>query len=139
MKHEKKHHHHKRIPTQTTLHLRHHKRRITFHGKVTAKGEHRKMPVPSGTVALVDTVSGNTVAKATLDSSGNYSISWTSVPGTYNFVANYSGDTNFDPSQSAAVPDTVNPVLQPSTTTLNMTPAIPQVAGTSVTFSGTVS
>ena len=96
------------------------------------------MATPTGTVTVVDTISGNTVASGTLDASGNASLAWTAVAGTYNFVANYSGDANFDPGTSAPIPYTVTAVLQTVTVNLTATPASPQTAGTAVEFAASV-
>ena len=92
------------------------------------------MPVPSGTVSVVDTTSNNTVATGTLDGSGNATLSWTAVAGTYNFVVNYSGDSNFDPGQSAPIPYVVNAVLANVVVNATVAPPSPANAGAGVTF-----
>lgn len=98
----------------------------------------RKMPTPTGSVSIIDTTSGNTVATGSLDANGNASISWASVTGTYSFIAKYSGDSNFESGQSPTVPYVVTAVLQQVTVTLSASPASPQPSGTSVTFVSSV-
>ena len=93
------------------------------------------MAVPSGTVSVVDTISSSTVASGSLDSSGNASLSWTALAGTYNFVVNYSGDSNFDPGASAPIPYVVTAVLQNVTVNASVAPPSPAGAGTGVVFS----
>lgn len=92
------------------------------------------MAIPTGTVNIVDTNTGTTLATGTLDASGNVTLTWTAVTGIYTLVANYLGDSNFDPGSSPAVPYTVTAVLQNVTVTLNVSPPSPAPAGTSVTF-----
>lgn len=92
------------------------------------------MATPSGTVSVVDTISGNTVATGTLDANGNAALSWTAVTGTYNFVVNYSGDSNFDLGSSSPIPYVVNAVLQQVTVNASVAPPSPANAGEGVTF-----
>ena len=96
------------------------------------------MATPTGTITVVDTLSSTTVATGTLDASGNASLSWTAVAGTYNFVADYSGDSNFDPGKSAPIPYTVTPAMQTSTVTMTATPAGTAASGTAVAFTANV-
>ena len=63
--------------------------------QIHISGEH-SMAVPTGTVNVTDTISSTVVATGTLDASGSATLSWTSVAGTYNFVANYLGDSAFN-------------------------------------------
>jgi|SRR5271166_6221055 len=98
------------------------------------------MPVPTGTVSIMD--GSSTIAVATLDSGGNYSIANTQLStlsvGSHNLTAVYSGDANFLPSSSPVVVEVVNPTEQSSTTTLNVSPN-PVLQGQQVTCTGTVS
>ena len=105
--------------------------------KILVKGE-TAMAVPTGTVSVTDTIGGTTVATGTLDSTGAVSLTWTAITGTYNFVANYGGDANFDPGVSTAVPYTVTSVLQNVTVSLSAVPADTAPAGTAVAFASTV-
>ena len=92
------------------------------------------MLVPTGTVSVIDTTSSNVLASGTLDASGNASLTWTAVAGTYNLQAKYSGDAAFDPGVSAVVTYVVNAAMQNVNVNLSVSPASPQQAGTTVTF-----
>ena len=78
---------------------------------------------PTGTVTFSS--GSTTLGSAKLNSGGSASISLTAsgVPvGTYNVIASYGGDTNYQSSTSAAVP--VNVISQgTTTTTITATPA----------------
>ena len=94
--------------------------------------------VPTGTVQLAQ--DGNPIpgAVATLDGSGNYSITYAQLPvGADNITAIYSGDSAFDPSVSPVLVQQVNSVLTTTATSLAATPN-PSNLGQAVTFSGAV-
>jgi hypothetical protein len=66
-----------------------------------ATGSPASLPTPTGTITFT---SGTTViGSATLDTSGVATLTPSLSPGTYNIVAAYGGDTQHDPSSSAAV------------------------------------
>lgn len=74
---------------------------VTLSGSVTKT---TGTATPSGLVVFQDAVTGETVDKATLDGSGNYSISSTFLlGGSYNLIAHYGGDNSFAPKDSSAV------------------------------------
>lgn len=73
-----------------------------FNGSVTGSGG-----TPTGIVVL-ESPTGAAIDRATL-SAGNYTLSTTFLPGgSYNVMAHYGGDGTFAPSDSTAVPVTVN-------------------------------
>ena len=94
--------------------------------------------VPTGTVQFYDqSVGGNTGPAVTLDSDGNamYSESGQFSIGGHNIVAIYSGDSTYEGATSQ--PITIN--IQPSSTTLVVTPSTTTPAGGSTfTVTGTV-
>jgi hypothetical protein len=94
-------------------------------------------PTPTGTVTFQDTTRGFTVGTATLNGSGNGSI--TTAPttlrgGPHNITVTYSGDKNYATS-SGSFTQTVNKA--PTSTTI-VSSANPSASGTSVTFTATV-
>ena len=93
---------------------------------------------PTGTVTFF---SGTTaLGSATLDGNGNASMATTGLPvGTNAITAQYSGDTNFTASTSAAVTQTVSqtPSVSASTLTLSASTTNPS-AFTAVQFTATV-
>jgi len=96
------------------------------------------MPVPTGTVQLLNNGQPIAGAVATLDANGNFSINYAQLPvGANNITAQYSGDANFDPSTSPVDVQVVNSVLVKTATSLSSTPN-PSNSGDSVTFSGAV-
>ena len=75
---------------------------ITF--TVAVAGVGQTTPIPTGTVALLNTAvtPSATIGTITLDATGAGSFSSTTIPmGSYTIVASYSGDTNYEYSQSA--------------------------------------
>lgn len=69
---------------------------------------------PTGTVDFIDTSNGNAVVCDDVALSGGSAQCQTSTltPGTHNIRADYSGDGNFDPSQSNVVEQIVNACTQ---------------------------
>lgn len=94
--------------------------------------------IPTGTVDFVDTILG-TIGTGTLNGSGiaTYTTSSLAV-GTYSLSANYSGDSNFDPSSSSPpqFSQTVNQAL--TSVSLTGTPN-PSIFGENVTITATIS
>ncbi|MHB1959876.1 MAG: FG-GAP-like repeat-containing protein [Acidobacteriaceae bacterium] len=117
---------------------------VTF--TATVAGPSGNTAVPTGTVTFLDGTS--TLGTGTLNGSGvaTYSTSTLSV-GTHPITAQYSGDTNFAPSVSSAITETVNAAptftlaAQPSS--LSVMPGSSGTVGLSVTpvngFNQTVS
>src|SRR3989442_8388491 len=91
---------------------------------------------PTGTVNFLDgtTVIGSGTLSATAPFTATFTTSSLSV-GTHSNTANYTGDTNFNPSLSAAVSQVVNKC---ATTVTVASSANPSVFGQSVTFTATV-
>ena len=90
---------------------------------------------PSGTVTI--TADGSSVGTITLSGgTGTLSIGLTATGSTRTIVAQYGGDTNYNPANSSTVPQTVNAA---STTTVVTASSNPAVSGSSVTFTATVS
>ncbi len=88
---------------------------------------------PTGSVTFY---AGSTVLGTATVSSKKASLKTTSVPvGSQAITAVYSGDTNYAPSTSAALTQTVN---QDSTTSTVKSSANPSVYGQSVTYTATV-
>ncbi len=91
---------------------------------------------PTGTVTFLS--GSTTLGTATLDANGNASLVTTTLPvGTSTITAQYSGDSNFLASTSAAVTPTVSEVTQASTVTLSASTTNPS-AFSSVQFTATV-
>jgi len=69
---------------------------------------------PTGTVDFIDTSNGNAIVCDNVALSGGAAECQTSTltPGTHNIRADYSGDGNFDPSQSNVVAQVVNACTQ---------------------------
>ncbi len=117
---------------------------VTF--TATVAGPSGSTTAPTGTVTFMD--SATTLGTGTLNGSGvaTYSTSTLSV-GTHSITAQYSGDTNFAPSVSSAITETVNAAptftltAQPSS--LSVMPGSSGTVGLSVTpvngFNQTVS
>ncbi len=81
---------------------------------VAVAGVGQTTPVPTGTVALLNTAvtPAATIGTITLDSTGAGSFSSTTIPmGSYTIVASYSGDSNYEYGQSAPQPLNVTTVL----------------------------
>lgn len=79
---------------------------VTFSGTVA---KNSGTGTPTGLVILnVTTSTGQAIDKATLSSSGTFSIPTTMLPGgTYSVIAHYGGDGTFGPSDSAPISVTV--------------------------------
>ncbi|MHB2009499.1 MAG: Ig-like domain-containing protein [Acidobacteriaceae bacterium] len=108
---------------------------VVFTATVTGQ---KGSAVPTGTVTFNNgtTALGN----GNVSSSGVATFTTSAEPvGTYNVTAAYSGDVVYDPSTSAATSliITAAPVLASTTTTLAAS-ATSALAGTSITFTGTV-
>src|SRR5574338_1008562 len=101
---------------------------VTFTATVTGSGG-----TPTGTVTFRDGL--NNIGSGTL-ASGVASFTSTLATGTHGITAVYSGDSNFDPSTSPAMTQTVN---KGGTTTTISSNANPSDSGQSVTFTATVS
>ena len=107
---------------------------VTF--TATVAGPSGSTTAPTGTVTFMD--SATTLGTGTLNGSGvaTYSTSTLSV-GTHSITAQYSGDTNFAPSVSSAITETVNVAptftlaAQPSS--LSVMPGSSGTVGLSVT------
>jgi len=94
--------------------------------------------VPTGTIQFYDeTTSGNTGSPVTMAADGTASYSETGqfTNGGHNIQAKYSGDTTF----AAAVSQPVTINIQPSPTSLTVTPStVTPGGGSSITVTGTV-
>jgi hypothetical protein len=97
---------------------------VTVHGGATAV---------TGTVALAD--SGNTIATASVGANGAASFTTSTLAvGAHSLTAIYSGDANYTTSTSAVVSQRV----LPNTLAVVQSSANPSIAGSSVTFTVTV-
>ncbi|HLG92314.1 MAG TPA: Ig-like domain-containing protein, partial [Acidimicrobiales bacterium] len=91
---------------------------------------------PTGTVSFSDGGTPVPSCQALALSSGSATCQVTySGVGSHSIVASYSGDSNYPPSSSAALTQTVN---QAATTTALSSSANPSVTGQSVTYTATV-
>src|SRR5712692_6217132 len=91
--------------------------------------------IPTGTVTFLD--GATSLGAGTLDSSGMATLTTASLAvGTHSITASYGGDTNFNPSSSSALSQTVN---TGPTTVASISSANPSVFGQPVTFTATVS
>src|SRR5712692_3395052 len=91
--------------------------------------------IPTGTVTFLD--GATSLGAGTLDSSGIATLTTASLAvGAHSITASYGGDTNFNPSSSSALSQTVN---KGSTTVASISSANPSVFGQAVTFTATVS
>src|SRR6266702_859941 len=91
--------------------------------------------IPTGTVPFLDGASS--LGTGTLDSSGIATLTTASLAvGAHSITASYGGDTNFDPSSSSPLSQTVN---KAATTVTSISSANPSVFGQPVTFTATVS
>ena len=80
------------------------------------------MPVPTGSVSIVDQ-NNNVLLTETLDSSGRASGSFIAgAPGTLTITAQYSGDSNFNPGASSPVDLVINSVKQNVSVNMNVSP-----------------
>src|SRR5574342_210525 len=101
---------------------------VTFTSTVTGSGG-----TPTGTVTFRDGL--NNIGSGTL-ASGVASFTSTLATGTHSITAVYSGDSDFNPSTSPAITQTVNKGGTTSTISSN---ANPSDSGQSVSFTATVS
>jgi hypothetical protein len=107
---------------------------VTFTATVAASAP--GAGTPTGTVTFLDGTT--TLGTGTLSGGvATFSISTLAVGG-HNITAAYGGDGNFTTSTSAILSQTVNPVVNGSTTTTLTSSANPSVFGQSVTFTATV-
>jgi len=91
--------------------------------------------IPTGTVTFLDGASS--LGTGTLDSSGMATLTTASLAvGGHSITASYGGDTNFNPSSSSALSQTVN---KSATMVTAISSANPSVFGQAVTFTATVS
>src|SRR6266581_4478963 len=91
--------------------------------------------IPTGTVTFLDGASS--LGTGTLDSSGMATLTTASLAvGAHSITASYGGDTNFNPSTSSPLSQTVN---KGATTVTAISSANPSVFGQPVTFTATVS
>jgi Bacterial Ig-like domain (group 3)/FG-GAP-like repeat/FG-GAP repeat len=107
---------------------------ITLSATVTGSPVRGVTASPTGTVTFYDgtTALGSPVTLAS--GAAQMSVSTLAV-GTHNLTAQYSGDTNFIPSTSPAIPQVVN---QGTSSTGVTSSANPAAAGATVTFTATV-
>jgi cell division septation protein DedD len=107
----------------------------------TSTSNHKKgaaLPVPTGTVKLQQDGVDLPGASASLDDSGNYSVTFAGLTAGFdNITAVYSGDSNFNASTSPVLVQQVNSPLAQTTTSLASTPN-PSNVGDPVVFSGAV-
>ena len=90
--------------------------------------------IPTGTVTFLDGASS--LGTGTLDSSGMATLTTASLAvGAHSITASYGGDTNFNPSSSSALSQTVN---KAATTVTSISSTNPTVFGQGVTFSAVV-
>ena len=90
--------------------------------------------IPTGTVTFLDGASS--LGTGTLDSSGMATLTTASLAvGAHSITASYGGDTNFNPSSSSALSQTVN---KGATTVTAISSVNPSVFGQGVTFSAVV-
>jgi hypothetical protein len=105
---------------------------VTFTATVTANAP--GAGTPTGTVTFYD--GSNALGSGTLDGSGVATFTTAALSvGSHSITADYSGDSNFDGSVSAALGQAVN---QDPTTTALTSSFSPSVYGQSVTFTATV-
>ena len=91
--------------------------------------------IPTGTVTFLDGASS--LGTGTLDSSGMATLTTASLAvGAHSITASYGGDTNFNPSTSSPLSQTVN---KGATTVTAISSANPSTFGQPVTFTATVS
>jgi len=103
--------------------------KVTFTATVTAQGSGN----PTGTVNFMD---GTTTLGMTSLTNGSANFSTAALgAGTHSITAAYSGDTNFMPSTSAVLTQSVS---QAATTIALVSSANPSYLNQSVTFTGTV-
>jgi hypothetical protein len=101
--------------------------------------------IPTGTVDFKD--GSTSLGSVAVDAAGTATLTNVqfATQGTYSLTADYSGDTNFDPSTSAAVSEVINPAPIATTTalgssknpalttdTITLTATVTPVSGTSV-------
>src|SRR5712692_7629980 len=90
--------------------------------------------IPTGTVTFLD--GATSLGAGTLDSSGIATLTTASLAvGAHSVTASYGGDTNFNPSSSSALSQTVN---KGPTTVTAISSANPSVFGQGVIFSAAV-
>jgi hypothetical protein len=102
----------------------------------TVSGPSGDATVPTGTVTFYNGASS--IGTGTLNAAGVATLTTTTLPtGSDSITAGYGGDTNFNPSTSAALIVTVNPVPVTTSTALIATPTS-ATTGVSVSFTATV-
>src|SRR6202022_2579225 len=94
-------------------------------GTITLTDTYQGVPSVLGTITLDPTTGAGTFVAATLG------------VGLHSFVASYSGDSNYAPSSSQALQQTILSTFTPTTTTL-VSSVNPSTAGGSVTLSAAV-
>ena len=109
---------------------------VTF--TATVAGSSQTSPDPTGTVTLTNTAVSPAETIGTIDlTDGTGTYSTTSLTaGTYTVVGSYSADSVYDASTSSAVTVTIN---APVKATIALSVPATAVAGSSVTFTATVS
>ena len=93
---------------------------------------------PSGATGTVQfTDGGSPIGTANVNGGVAQITTSTLSVGTHILAASYSGDTNFNPSNSNTITETVNSATNPTTTSLSVTPN-PSVFGQNVAFTASV-
>jgi hypothetical protein len=103
---------------------------VTYTATVSGTGA-----TPTGTVTFKD--GATTICSAVTVTSGQAicNQTYTAPSSTHSITASYSGDSNYNPSTSSALTQTVN---QAATTTALASSASPSVSGQSITYTATV-